>query len=51
MVLLQADPNLMKEILKEANESHDGLLEANKKLIKEWLDCQPHLPHNYGKQS
>ena len=49
MALLQPDPKLMKEILKDINETHEGVLEVNKKLIKEWLDCQPHLPHNYGK--
>lgn len=50
MALLQGDPNHVKEILKEVNETHDGVLEVNKKLIKEWLNCQPHLPHNYDER-
>lgn len=52
----------MAEILKGPNESQlaairkqlgedQDRVEHNLELFKEWVDCQPHLPKNYGKFS
>lgn len=49
MALLGPDDNQMKLITKEINETDEKRIEQNTQLIKEWLNCQPHLPRNYGK--
>lgn len=42
------DEGQMEEIRKDLGEDPDRFAN-NLKLLEEWIECQPHLPKNYGK--
>jgi hypothetical protein len=48
MSLLAINKEKKDEIRAKANIDEGRIKEAVK-ILKEWLEAQPHLPHDYGK--
>lgn len=47
-ILKGPDAEQMEVIKKDLGEDPDRFAN-NLKLLEEWINCQPHLPKNYGK--
>lgn len=48
-ILKGPDEKQMEEIVRDLGEDPERF-ENNLKLFEEWINCQPHLPKNYGKK-
>lgn len=47
-ILKGPNDSQLAAIRKQLGEDQDRM-EHNLELFKEWVDCQPHLPKNYGR--
>lgn len=50
MSLIPANEEQQIAIFEEINETTNTKLEENIRIIKQWIENQPHLPHNYDER-